>query len=61
MGAEVPLAGCPTCRKPVPADGKHRPFCCDRCRLADLGRWFRGDYVVSRPLRPGEGKPDEEE
>ena len=45
-------ARCPTCKGPVAPGAKHRPFCCDRCRLADLGRWFRGDYVVSRPLRP---------
>ncbi len=54
MAGDLPLAKCPSCRGPVPADGKHLPFCSDRCRLADLGRWFRGDYVVSRPLRPGD-------
>ena len=45
-------ARCPTCKGPVAPDAEHRPFCCDRCRLADLGRWFREDFVVSRPLRP---------
>jgi endogenous inhibitor of DNA gyrase (YacG/DUF329 family) len=53
-------AVCPTCRKPVAPDGKHRPFCSDRCRLLDLGRWARGEFVVSRPLRPGEAPPEEE-
>lgn len=33
---------------------KHRPFCCDRCRLVDLGKWFKEDYVLDRPLRPGD-------
>jgi endogenous inhibitor of DNA gyrase (YacG/DUF329 family) len=48
---------CPPCRRPVAPDAEHRPFCGDRCRLADLGRWFREDYVVSRPLRPDD-RPD---
>lgn len=26
------------------------PFCSDRCRAVDLGRWLSGDYVISRPL-----------
>jgi endogenous inhibitor of DNA gyrase (YacG/DUF329 family) len=24
------------------------PFCSERCRLIDLGRWLDGDYVVSK-------------
>ena len=60
MEGKVPLANCPTCRKPVAPGEKHLPFCSDRCRLADLGRWLKGDYVVSRPLRPGENPPEEE-
>jgi hypothetical protein len=51
-------AKCPECRKPIPPGSKHLPFCSDRCRLVDLGRWFKGDYVVSRPLRPGEEPPE---
>ena len=22
------------------------PFCCDRCRLVDLGRWLGDDYAI---------------
>ena len=33
-------------------DAPHRPFCCQRCRLIDLNRWFEGEYVVSDPIRP---------
>jgi endogenous inhibitor of DNA gyrase (YacG/DUF329 family) len=54
----VPPGKCPTCRMPVPPDAKHFPFCTDRCRLVDLGRWFKGDYVVGRPLRPDEEPPE---
>ena len=53
-------AACPACKGPLPSPAPHRPFCSDRCRRADLGRWMRGDYVVSRPLRPGEAPPEEE-
>ena len=26
------------------------PFCSERCRKIDLGRWFDGRYLVSRPI-----------
>ena len=29
-----------------PIDARYRPFCSERCRMADLGRWLRGDYRV---------------
>ena len=38
---------CPTCRKAVKSDGEYAPFCCERCKMVDLGRWFRGEYVVA--------------
>ncbi len=42
---------CPTCKKPVdePQDGtkpKFFPFCSERCRLIDLGRWLDGKYQI---------------
>ena len=43
---------CPTCKKdvPEPAAGeptpKYFPFCSDRCKLIDLGRWLDGKYQV---------------
>ena len=42
---------CPTCKKPVapPAAGEpmgNFPFCSDRCKLIDLGRWLDGKYKV---------------
>ena len=40
-------APCPTCRKPVERDTAFVPFCSARCKMVDLGRWFRGDYVVA--------------
>ena len=60
MAAAVPPVPCPSCKRPSPAGTKHFPFCSDRCRLVDLGRWFKEDYVASRPLRPGDVPPEEE-
>jgi len=41
---------CPICRKPVPLDSDNRPFCSDRCRTIDLGKWASGDYKISSPI-----------
>jgi endogenous inhibitor of DNA gyrase (YacG/DUF329 family) len=41
---------CPTCKKPVKRDASDFPFCSERCRLIDLGKWADGSYVVSTPL-----------
>jgi endogenous inhibitor of DNA gyrase (YacG/DUF329 family) len=33
------------------------PFCSERCRAVDLGRWIDEEYRISEPLpppRPGE-------
>ncbi len=41
---------CPTCRKLVLASDQDFPFCSDRCRILDLGKWASGDYKVSSPI-----------
>jgi len=41
---------CPTCRKIVLRDDPGFPFCSDRCRLIDLGKWASGGYVISSPV-----------
>jgi len=30
------------------------PFCSDRCRVIDLGKWASGAYVISAPLNDPE-------
>ncbi len=42
---------CPTCGTPVAysPDNPWRPFCSERCRLADLGAWASESYRI--PLR----------
>jgi endogenous inhibitor of DNA gyrase (YacG/DUF329 family) len=41
---------CPTCRKVVLATSEDFPFCSDRCRILDLGKWASGDYRISSPI-----------
>ncbi len=39
---------CPTCRRDVTwAGNPHRPFCSERCKLADLGSWLTERYRVA--------------
>ena len=44
---------CPICKKQVPDPAppgaeasKYFPFCSDRCKLIDLGRWLDGKYQI---------------
>jgi endogenous inhibitor of DNA gyrase (YacG/DUF329 family) len=45
---------CPTCRALVLAKNEDYPFCSDRCRRIDLGKWASGDYKVSTPIQDPE-------
>jgi endogenous inhibitor of DNA gyrase (YacG/DUF329 family) len=45
---------CPTCKKIVLAKDPNFPFCSDRCRLIDLGKWASGAYVIAAPLNDPE-------
>ncbi len=46
---------CPSCKKPAlpRAENAAFPFCCDRCRLIDLGNWLSESYRI-----PTEEEPD---
>jgi endogenous inhibitor of DNA gyrase (YacG/DUF329 family) len=37
---------CPICKKPVKNSEPDFPFCSDRCRSIDLGKWATGAYVI---------------
>jgi len=41
---------CPTCRTVITERGEDFPFCSDRCRLIDLGKWASGGYRISSPI-----------
>ncbi len=44
---------CPTCGKQFDSDlSPAMPFCSERCRLLDLGRWLGEQYGV--PCEPAE-------
>lgn len=45
---------CPICKKLVKSTDPDFPFCSDRCRLIDLGKWASGAYVISSPVTDAE-------
>jgi hypothetical protein len=45
---------CPICKKPVTTPDPEFPFCSERCRTIDLGKWASGQYVISSPIRDTE-------
>ena len=51
---------CPNCRTIVLRKDPEFPFCSERCRLIDLGKWASGAYVISRPISDPEGLGDAE-
>ncbi len=38
------MAHCPICKKTAVSD--FRPFCSNRCKEVDLGKWLTGAYAV---------------
>jgi len=51
--ADLTQVKCPTCgKRGAWFDGEFGPFCSRRCRLVDLGKWFKGENAISEPLRP---------
>ncbi len=49
---------CPICKKTVTSKDAEFPFCSDRCRLIDLGKWASGGYVISSPVQEGDSIDD---
>lgn len=49
---------CPNCQKPVTwtEASTFRPFCCERCKLIDLGDWASGKHSI-----PGDPLLDDED
>ena len=41
---------CPICRKIVLRSEPEFPFCSERCRVIDLGKWASGAYRISSPV-----------
>jgi len=51
---------CPTCKKPVDRTSEDFPFCSERCRTTDLGRWAGGDYRIAGEPAHLDNDPDSE-
>lgn len=49
---------CPTCRAIVLKSDPGFPFCSDRCRVIDLGKWASGEYRISEPITDPEALLD---
>ena len=56
---------CPTCGRPFAIDSLDDlptfPFCNDRCKLVDLGRWIDGSNAIPGPEPEVEEQPDAED
>ena len=55
---------CPVCRKSLKTPGDKPveqmpffPFCCERCKLIDLGAWLDAEYRITS--EPGSEEPEE--
>lgn len=49
--ASAPQVSCPKCGKKSVWDAANpfRPFCCERCKMIDLGQWASEEYRVELP------------
>jgi endogenous inhibitor of DNA gyrase (YacG/DUF329 family) len=50
----APNLRCPICKKEVSVTDSNAPFCSDRCRTIDLGKWASGGYLISSPVADAE-------
>lgn len=56
-GKQDMMIRCPICRKETAwRENPFRPFCSERCRLIDLGKWASDEYRI-----PGGEKPPEDD
>lgn len=48
MPREIP---CPICQQKGPWSGQpYGPFCSERCKMVDLGKWLGEEYRLASPL-----------
>lgn len=50
MSRKQKILRCPTCNSLVTEKDENFPFCSDRCRSVDLGKWASGVYRISSPI-----------
>lgn len=55
---------CPICKKEVRLGDPEMPFCSERCRLIDLGKWASEEYRIpvsgERPASPPPKETEDE-
>ncbi len=59
--AKKKLLRCPICNTIVKLNDPDVPFCSERCRVIDLGKWASGDYRISSPILDPEVMEDIDE
>jgi len=61
----MPYHVCPICKKRFEYESVKTcptlPFCSERCRLIDLGKWLDKGYAIPGSEEEDGAKPDEEE
>jgi len=64
MHQDKPATECPTCKARVVyqgrADSPFFPFCSERCKLLDLGKWLEEEHRISEPLAEQPDQGDDE-
>ena len=60
MTSKAVTVRCPQCggESAWSKDNPFRPFCCERCKLIDLGAWASEQYRV--PVEEADDKPESE-
>ena len=57
----MPPVRCSICGKSFPSEeGSALPFCSQRCRLLDLGRWLDEDYGLTIESEEETQRPEQE-
>ena len=56
---------CPSCGKTVvrsrQTEAPFFPFCSERCKLVDLGKWFDEEHRISETSEPDSDAPPDEQ
>ncbi len=50
------MVACPNCDKPSAwtDENPYRPFCCERCKMVDLGDWFEERHTITEEIVQGQ-------